>query len=203
MLATPVIAYAQACMGTPVGGGQFGVEGGMGVGEGFKTYSGGLNANMAGPLTFGAGVGITKPDGGGDNVTSLGASGGYELVQSSRLSACPVVGLNYSTFTTDVVGVELDINQLVVPVGLGLGTTLPAGSLDVTLFAMPQFLWFRTTAKADGESASDSQNEFGLNTGLRVGTSALYAGAGVSMTSVEDSDPVFNFGVGLVLGGRR
>lgn len=202
LLATPVVAYGQACLGTPVAGGQYGIEGGMGVGEGFKTYSGGLNANLHGPLSFSGGVGITKPDAGGDNMTTLGVSGGYELLQSSRLSACPAVGVNYSMMSTEVLGTELDINQLVVPVGLGLGTTLPAGSMNVTLFAMPQFLWFRTSVSSDGESASDTQNEFGLNTGLRIGLSSFYAGAGMSMNSIDESEPVFNFGLGFVLGGR-
>lgn len=203
LLATPVVAYGQACLGTPVAGGQYGIEGGMGVGEGFKTYSGGLNANLHGPLSFNGGVGITKPDAGGDNMTTIGASGGYELLQSSRLSACPSVGLSYSMFSTDVLGSELDVNQLVVPVGLGLGTTLPAGSMNVTLFAMPQFLWFRTSASSDGsDPVSDSQNEFGVNGGLRISLSSFYAGAGMSLNSIEDSEPVFNFGLGLVLGGR-
>jgi hypothetical protein len=203
MLATPVLAYGQACMGTPISGGQYGIEGGLGVGEGFKTYSGGVAANVHGPLAFAGGVAVTKPDAGGENITSFGGSGGYELVQSSRLSACPVVGLNYSTLSADFEGTEVDVNQIVVPVGLGLGTSLPAGSMDVTLFAVPQFLWFRTSVSANGQSESDSQNEFGLNTGLRIGVSSFYAGAGMSLTSVEDSDPVFNFGIGLVLGGRR
>lgn len=203
MLATPVVAYAQACMGTPISGGQYGIEGGLGVGEGFKTYSGGVAANVMGPLAFAGGVAVTKPDAGGENVTSLSASGGYEILQGSRLSVCPTTGLNWSTASVDFDGTEVDINQIVVPVGLGLGTSLPAGSMDVTLFAVPQFLWFRTSIGADGESVSDSQNEFGLNTGLRVGVSSFYAGAGMSLTSVEDSDPVFNFGIGLVLGGRR
>jgi hypothetical protein len=202
MLATPVIAYAQACMGAPISGGQYAIEGGMGVGEGFKTYGGGVAANVAGPLAFAGGVSVTKPDAGGENITSFGGSGGYELVQSSRLSACPVAGLTYSTFSADFEGTEVDLNQIVVPVGLGLGTSLPAGSMDVTLFAVPQFLWYRTSISTDEGSLSDSQNEFGVNTGLRLGVSSFYAGAGMSLTSVENSDPVFNFGIGLVLGGR-
>ncbi|HEX2167212.1 MAG TPA: hypothetical protein VHG09_08220 [Longimicrobiales bacterium] len=203
LLATPALAYGQACLGSPITAGQYGIEGGMGVGEGFKTYSGGVNANVDGPLAFGGAVGITKPDAGGENMTTLGLAGGYELLQGSRLSACPTVGVNYSTFSTNILGTEMDMNQFVVPVGVGLGTTLPAGSMNVTLFAMPQFLWFRTSASSGGESVSDTQNEFGVNTGLRVGMSSFYAGAGMSMNSIENSDPVFSFGVGLVLGGRR
>ncbi|HSK19305.1 MAG TPA: hypothetical protein VK912_09195 [Longimicrobiales bacterium] len=203
LLATPVVAYGQACMGAPVGGGQYGIEGGMGMGEGFKSYTGGVNANLNGPLAFNGGVSVTKPDAGGDNITTFGANGGYELTQSSRLSACPTVGVSYSSFSTDFLGTTVDINQIVVPVGVGLGTTLPAGRMNVTLFAVPQFLWFRTSGDVGGETQSDTQNEFGLNTGLRLGMSSVYAGAGMSMNSIEDSDPVFNFGVGLVLGGRR
>jgi hypothetical protein len=201
MLATPVIAYAQACMGAPISGGQYAIEGGMGVGEGFKTYGGGVAANVAGPLAFAGGVTVTKPDAGGDNLTTFGAQGGYELVQSSRLSACPVVGANYWARTVDFGAGEVDVNQLVVPVGLGLGTSLPAGSMDVTLFAVPQYLWIRTSV-GSGEDSVSSDNEFGVNTGLRLGVSSFYAGAGMSLTSVENSDPVFNFGIGLVLGGR-
>jgi hypothetical protein len=203
LLATPMMAYGQACVGTPIANGQYGLEGGMGVGEGFKSYGAGLNANTAGPLSFSAGAALSKPDAGGDDMTTLGVSGAYELAQVGRISACPTVGFSYSMFSTDLLGEELDINQMMVPVGVGLGTTLPAGSMNVTLFAVPQFLWYRTTASMMGESDSETQNEFGLNTGLRLGVSSFYAGAGMSMTSVEDSDPVFNFGIGIVLGGRR
>lgn len=202
MLATPVIAYAQACMGAPISGGQYGIEGAMGVGEGFKSYGAGVAANLAGPLAFAGGVTVTKPDAGGESLTTFGASGGYELLQSDRLSACPVVGASYWTESADFDGTEVDVSQIIVPVGLGLGTTLPAGSMDVTLFATPQYLWIRSSISSDEGSLSESQNEFGLNTGVRFGVSSFYAGAGMAMTSVENSDPVFNFGIGFVVGGR-
>lgn len=202
MLATPVLAYGQACMGAPISGGQYGLEGAMGVGEGFKSYGGGVAANVMGPLAFSAGVSVTTPDAGGENFTTFGASSGYELLQSSRLSVCPVVGANYTSESEEIDGTEFDASLLTVPVGLGLGTSLPAGSMDVTLFAQPQYLWIRSSVGIDGTTVSQSQSEFGLNTGLRVGVSQFYAGAGMSMNSIDNSDPVFNFGIGLVLGGR-
>jgi hypothetical protein len=203
LLATPVVAYGQACMGAPIAGGQYGLEGGMGIGDGFKSYSGGVAANLNGPLAFAGAAGITKPDEGGEDIKSAGLSGGFEVLQSSRVSVCPTVGVTYSMASTDILGTEFDMNQIVVPVGLGLGTTLPASSMNVTLFATPQFLWYRTSISADGESASETQNEFGMNAGVRLGVSSFYAGAGMSMTSIEDDEPVFNFGLGFVLGGRR
>jgi hypothetical protein len=204
LLATPMMAYAQACVGTPIAGGQYALEGGLGVGEGFKSYSGAVTANTVGPLSFNAGAALSKPDGGGDDITTLGVSGAYELTQLGRISACPTVGFAYSVLPgIELYGSEVKFNQMVVSGGFGLGTSLPAGSMNLTLFAVPQFLWYRTTASGEGDSESVTQNEFGLSTGLRAGVSSFYAGAGMSMTSVEDSDPVFNFGIGFVLGGRR
>lgn len=202
ILATPVLAYGQACMGAPISGGQFGIEGAMGVGEGFKSYGGGVAANLSGPLAFAGGVSVMKPDAGGENLTTFGASSGYEVIQSERLSVCPVVGATYTSESAEFEGSEFEASQLVVPVGLGLGTSLPAGSMDVTLFATPQYLWIRSSITSDGTSLSTSANEFGVNTGLRLGVSSFYAGAGMSMNSIDNSDPVFNFGLGLVLGGR-
>lgn len=203
LLATPVVAYAQACMGAPIAGGQYGIEAGMGIGDGFKSYSGGVAANLNGPLAFGIAAGITQPDEGGENMKSAGLNGGFEVLQSSRVSVCPTVGVIYSMASMDILGTEFDMNQIMVPVGLGLGTTLPASSMNVTLFATPQFLWYRTSLSADGESVSDTSNEFGVNAGVRFGVSSFYAGAGMSMTSMEDDEPVFNFGLGFVVGGRR
>lgn len=203
MVAVPAIVQAQSCIGVPAGAGQYALEAGLGVGEGFKSYTGSLTANLSSPISLGVSGGLTQPDEGGEDMTSVGVGAAYELAQLGRLSVCPAVSASYSMMSSSVEGVDFDLNQIAVPVGLGFGTSLPAGRMNVTLFAQPQFIWYRTSASAGGESASETDNQFGLNGGVRFGTSSMFAGAGMSITSAEESEPVFSFGLGLVLGGRR
>ena len=203
VLAMPAAVQAQSCIGVPAGAGQYALEAGLGVGEGFKSYTGSLTANLSSPISLGVSGGLTQPDEGGEDMTTFGAGAAYELAQLGRLSVCPAVSASYSMMSSDIVGVEVDINQIAVPVGLGFGTTLPAGAMNVTLFAMPQFIWYRTSASAGGESDSQTDNQFGLNGGVRFGTSSMFAGAGMSITSADEAEPVFSFGLGVVLGGRR
>ncbi|MEX2610633.1 MAG: hypothetical protein WEA24_11845 [Gemmatimonadota bacterium] len=182
------------------------MTGKVGFPENAKSYSGEVTADLVGPLSLGAGFGITKIDDVDENVTTFGGQAAYE-VSGTSFSACPVVGAEYSTWSDTFSGVDVDVNQLVIPVGVGIGTTLAAGSnTDVVLFAVPQFLHIRSSVEASEGNVSfedsDSDNEFGAEAGARFVFGSIFAGAGVFMTSIEDDDPTFNLAVGLTFGGR-
>jgi len=198
---TPGFAAAQACIGVPTMGGQFAVTGQVGFPENARSYSGEFTADVVGPLSLGAHIGVTKIDNVDGDVTTFGGQAAYE-VSGTSISACPVVGAEHSSRGEKLLGLTVDTNVLVIPVGLGIGTLLAAGaSTDVVLFAVPQFLHIRTTVDGTGQDTV-SDNEFGAEAGARFVFGSIFAGAGVFMTSIEDDDPTFNVSLGLTFGGR-
>jgi hypothetical protein len=204
-LLTPAVAAAQACIGVPTTGGQFALAGEVAFPENATSYGADITADLVGPLSLGAGFAITKLDDIDENVTTFGGQAAYELPGVS-VSACPVVGAEYSTWSDTFLAGSVDISQLVIPVGLGIGTILQAGSsTDILLFAVPQFLHIRTTIEAsdgvDSIDETESDNEFGAEAGVRFVFGSIFAGGGVFMTSIEDDDPTFNLGLGVVFGG--
>lgn len=138
LVAIPGRTFGQACIGMPSAPGQFGITGGVGFTDAGKLYDGTVNANLQSPLSINAFFGIGVPDDADDNITSFGGSVAYEL-PNMQFSLCPTAGAQYSTVSTSAFGVQLDVNQIAVPIGLGIGTVLQSPSVDVTLFALPQF----------------------------------------------------------------
>ena len=200
-------AAAQACIGVPVRDGQIAIEGQLGIADGLKTYGVAATANLAGPLTVQGGYTLLDLDDVDENANGFHANLAYEVPVKS-LSACPVVGVSYAKWSQSFLGVDLDVSETVIPIGFGIGKTIPAGtSLGLTLYAIPQFLHIRGKIEASddtgSESAEENSNEFGSVFGFRLGSSAVYAGASVMFTTIEDSDPTFGVAIGLALGGRR
>lgn len=64
---------------------------------------------------------------------------GYEL-DTPQLSACPFSGFSYERVSED----DVSISALTIPVGFGVGKTLPAGEgYAFTLSGAPQLLYVR------------------------------------------------------------
>ena len=181
---------AQACLGIPDGSrGAF--LGSVQFPENAKTYgvSGIVGAENS-DLYFGGGFGLTSFDyEGSENLKSFSGTAAVELGSvSPDLSLCPVVGVGYSW-------VE-DLNVLSVPLGVGLGTTVPLGengSAGLTPYAMPQFLWERATFMDE----SDSETYFGVVAGANVNFDRLLIGAFVTKIFEEGADAVFGIQGGL------
>ena len=197
-------AHAQACLGIPAGPGRYALGGSVGFTDGATNYGAGLLANLEGPLSVGATYTLTKIDDVEENFNSFDGILAFELPLQG-ISACPATGLGYGRIGSDAdqLGISVTLTNLVVPVGLGLGHTFSgSGSLSLTVHAMPQFLYIRTTGKASNGSLSieetETANEFGTTLGFRIGLPQMFFGAGVSLTTIEDSDPVFSIGLGLV-----
>jgi hypothetical protein len=199
---------AQACLGLPTMDGQATLSGNVGFLENARTYGGAGSYNMAGPVTLGASVSITKPSNVNQDITNLGVLGAYDLGLAG-FSACPSAGAQYSTFSAQYFGSFVDATALIVPVGVGLGTAIPVGtgSSRLILSAGPQYLYIRTkldfsTPILSGEG-SRTEHEFSLTLGGALHMSQVYAGAGVSFNTIEDSEATFGVNLGLVLGRRR
>ncbi|MGH7469024.1 MAG: hypothetical protein ACRENP_13800 [Longimicrobiales bacterium] len=200
---------AQACIGLPSSDRQATLSGNVGFLENARTYGGSGSYNLGGPITVGAAVSITKPENVNEDITNFGVLAAYDLGLSG-FSACPSAGAQYSSFSTQFFGSFVDATALIVPIGLGLGTSIPVGTGNNTrllLSAGPQYLYIRTNVDIDtplgsGEG-SRTDHEFGATLGLVLHLSQLYAGAGVSFNTVEDSEATFGVNLGLVLGRWR
>lgn len=207
LVAAPVPVIAQACIGIPTAEGSLAVVGGFATTDGAKGFGGTLHGNLEGPISIQAGYTLWDLDDIDENFNAFHAALGMEVPNLS-FSACPFVGAEYATWSESAFGVDVEITQTVIPVGLGIGKSFAAGpALDFTLFAAPQFMYIRTKGSVsdgtDSFSDTESGSEFGLGVGFRMGTQAVFGGAGVSFNTIEESDPTFSLSIGLGFGGAR
>ncbi len=212
-LVAPVQLSAQACLGIPAANGQFAFQAGIGLTSEAISYGGSFTANFHGPLS--AGVGYTYTDfddyeeGGyyeatdGPNGNTVSANLAFEIT-GIGFSACPILGLEYSDVTDVLVPSwmrnDVTVKSLAVPVGVGVGKTLPvAGDWLLTPFGSGQVLFVRSEARAgDVHESTDDSTEFGGALGFLFGSERIQiAGAG-SITTIGDSDPTFKLGLSLV-----
>jgi hypothetical protein len=194
-------AAGQACMASPAREMQVALAGNLGFLENANFYGGSLGYNLIGPLAVNGSVGVTKPETGDDNGFTVGANFGYELSSTGGLSACPIAGVSYSNFVGGLFAD--DVNTWIIPLGLGLGTSLPLGtgtSNRMILSAFPHFQYIST--RLDAGDPRESDQEFGLNLNVGLHNAQLFGGAGVGFTTIEGSDPTFSLNFGLLLGGR-
>ena len=204
----PARALAQACIGIPTIDRQFALHASLGLPENAKTYSVGLHADLRGPLSIGGQVSIAKPDDDflDDDIMSIGGYGLYEISNPS-VSLCPVLGLQYSTFDTEIANVDLDVTMLTIPIGLGIGKTLRASAVNITIFGIPQYLYSRVTRELEvgdnEDSDTDTENELAVVGGVRMSGRSLFGGLSLAASSANDwDDPVLIFTVGVLVGGR-
>ncbi len=202
-LAVPGLANAQACIGVPSVDRQFGLAGAMGFTEGQKMYGGELNANLAGPLSLGGGYALVKPDESETNGNHFQGRAAWEM-SVAQLSVCPTTGVGYTRFHAEEGGEEATVSSTVIPVGLAFGKSLRAGdNMSITLSAIPQFLYIKNKVDTPIFEGDASDNAFGADFGVNVGTRSFYVGGGASITSLEGSEPVFSVGLGVLFGGGR
>lgn len=194
-------AAAQACMGVPLNNANFAVRGEVELPEGAKEYDAVLNANLLGPIAFELFGGILDFEDSEENGATFGGKVGYELGLAAA-SVCPIVGADYTTVSEDDTELgDVSVNSLVVPIGIGVGTTLPLGtSADVALYAQPAFLWIRNSVEIAGASESDSMNEFGAEAGAMLGFGRFLVGGSVNFNTIENSDAVFALTGGVRFG---
>ncbi|HSJ14785.1 MAG TPA: hypothetical protein VK939_10240, partial [Longimicrobiales bacterium] len=155
ILAVPLTARAQACLGVPSSAGQLAVAGLAGFTEGYALFGGEVSMHAPSRITLAARFLVAletesptavAPDEETGNVTSYGGTIAYSVVNAGNFRICPMVGLEYRSWDlpTAVVpppllGTDDEFTELMIPVGLGAGMTLPTGPLNTTLYAVPQF----------------------------------------------------------------
>jgi hypothetical protein len=169
--------------------------------DGATSYGAGFVTNLSGPLAIGADFSVTDVDGMNRNFNTFGGRVAYELPVTG-FSACPVVGASYSSFSDRFEGVDVDITSIALPVGFSVGTRI---DLPSALALIPSggvnLLYFRNKLSASGFgenfSESDTRTEFGGGAGFTLAFNQLFGRAGVSVTTVEQSDPVVSLTFGF------
>lgn len=205
-LTIPTTVAAQACLGLPLseGANAIGAEGSFS--DGMKSFGPSIQLNLNGPIAVSAGYRISTYDDIDPNGHGVSGMIGYEL-QLEGVSMCPVTGVSYDRVSESEGNATGTVSSTIIPVGLGIGKTFSSTteSLAVTLSATPQFLYVKTSVGvSEGQGSitfSDSSNEFGATISAVVGTGTLFFGAGVTLTSIEESDPVFTIGISALFGG--
>lgn len=204
-------AAAQACLGVPTRDAQFNLRGDVGFPEETKQYSAVVTADLNGPLSFELNAGLIDIDEVEDNGVSFGGKLAYELPGLTQASICPLAGGQYSTLTAEEtaggVTFEADASSLVIPIGIGVGKTLPLGTTSsFTLYAQPQYLHIRSSIDANvGDiefEEEETGNEFGIDAGARLGLGRFLVGGAVNWATIEEYDPVFSVTAGLTFGRR-
>lgn len=189
----PASLEAQSCLGIPQGTGTA-IAAGVSFPTDAKSYhlQGVTTAGTA--LFLGAGAGITSYDSDFldvENETNLGAKVAFEIpALRQTASVCPQVGANYSF-------VE-NVNLLSIPVGFGVGTTLPlgeGGASTLTPYVTPEFIWSRLSV--DGVDETESDTYFAVTAGATLGFGQFLIGANVGKVFEEDTDAIFGVQAGF------
>src|SRR5688572_7603851 len=141
-LAAPSAVSAQVCMGVPIRDGAFGIFADYTTTEGVDGFGGSVTANLNGPISVQLGYRLDSLDDIEENANTFYGNLAYEFPNMS-FSVCPIVGASYGKWSDDVLGVELDVSELVIPIGVGVGREFTRGPVDISLFAIPQFLHIR------------------------------------------------------------
>jgi hypothetical protein len=200
-------AVGQACIGVPSGDGQFALQAGVGLTSGATSYGADFAANVRGPFAVGARYALTNLDDAEPNGSTFGGRVAVEI-PGAGVSLCPEFGIVYSRasgLSTNIYpGPYTTIATVSWSLEVGGGKTL---SVTPALFATPfaaaglVFLHSEAQAKSGGFTSSkykDDASAFSAVLGLLIGTRRVHAGANVSFTTLEDSDPLVTLGAGFV-----
>lgn len=164
---------------------QFGVEGSF---------------NFAGPFSASAGYIYSKEQGtGGDHLNTFRVGAALDITSYvggilPGLSVCPNVRADFSSQN----GVDL----YEIPVGLGLGLSLPLGAPDVTLtpYAIPALVITRFSIPDPlnpSDNISDTSTDFGVRGGADVNFDRFFLGGTVEWVNRTGQDPVFGVRAGI------
>lgn len=192
-------AGAQVCLGFGNAPGQLAVAGTAHFPEALNAFGAEASYNFANPLAVNAGYRATTARGGESfgtmNTVSAGAAA--ELVArgvgtSPSFSVCPTVQGAYSSIE-GFKGYE-------VPVGVGLGATVPLGTSGVQLhpYLVPQVVFGRFEIDVDGTKVkSDWESAAMARGGALLSFDRFYVGGELSKVFEDDEKVAFGVRVGF------
>jgi hypothetical protein len=212
LVALPGVLSAQGCIGIPTRDGGIAVTVQYVATKRASGFGGTFTADLNGPVSLQAGYRFADPDNGDSNINLFNAAVAIEIPRLP-FSVCPYVAAEYSThwetlpwkFGLPEPPEDELVATLNVPLGLAIGRAFATGpSARLILYGVPHYLYaLNTRTYAGRETASESVNGFGAELGFRLAGRTIFGGGGVSLTNLEDSNPVFALVAGLAFGRHK
>ena len=200
-------ARAQACRGIPSQGGGFALQAGVGLTSEATSYGTEFAANLRGPWALSAGYAVTNLQDADPLAHTFSGSVAFE-VPGTAVSVCPGLEVGYSRasgLSTNIYpGPYTTVTSVASVVNVSAGRTLSlAPGLLATPFGGAGLTLLHTSAQAKNggftsSKYTDDQSAFAAVLGLVVGSRAVHVGLQVSLTTLDDSDPLYTVGVGFV-----
>jgi hypothetical protein len=183
-------ARAQVCAGFPIADNQGSIGGLASFPSGVNNFGVEGAFNLTGPLSVNAGYIRSTETGSGSghlDVFRAGAALDISSMAASILpgvSVCPNVRADFSS--------QGDIDQYVVPVGLGLGVSVPVGSPAMSLspYVIPALYISHATG-------FDTFTDFGIRGGADLNVDRFYFGGTVEWVDTPGNDAVFGVRAGI------
>ncbi len=184
-------ARAQVCAGFPIRDGQGSLSALANFPSGFDQYGVEGAYNFTGPLAVNGGFIYSSAN--GDHLNTFRAGAALDISSSTGgmlpgISVCPNVRADFTSENgTDVVE---------VPIGLGLGASLPVSGPDMTLtpYVIPALVWSHFN---DDVLGSGSDTNFGIRGGADLNFDRFFLGGTVEWINHEGSDAVFGVRGGI------
>lgn len=193
MLAIPGAVAAQACVGIPVADSHNAVTAQVGFPQDAMAYGAAFRHNMNGPFSFSAGYTLASYDNVDPKQHGLNVQADYELPGLS-FSACPTVGLGYTTMSED----PASLTTLSIPVGVGFGKSFELSpTMSVVPHVVPQWVWTQLTVDDGTAEATADDSYLAALIGATIATPRFYLGAGLTWINEDNVDPVFSILAGM------
>jgi hypothetical protein len=189
-------AAAQVCAGFPTTDGQGTIGALVNFPTGLDQYGAEASYNFAGPLAVDAG--FLRSNGGEDHLSTFRGGVALELPAfagnfRSTGSICPSVRADYTS--------EDDFTIWQVPIGLGVGASVPLGSSGVhlALHIIPAVVWSRVHVDAFSgfEETTIDDTNFGVRGGAALSYNRFYLGVISEWMDVPESDAVVGVRAGI------
>lgn len=201
-------AASQACLGVPTLDGHTAVSLDLGLSQPRNSYGISISANLRGPLSLAGGWALIKARDIAPNGDEMGATLALEL-PGAWASVCPSVGVGHTRFQRFQNQALVTTSRTLIPVGLYVGRTVPMGeNRSLTGYVSPQVVFARTKLAYESgdfvgtdEGPAIKDTEFGLEAGVKLSVRRFFGGAGLRLTTLDDTDPTLAVALGILVGG--
>lgn len=190
-------ASAQVCAGFPIAENQGSIGGLASFPSGVNNFGVEGAFNFRGPFSANAGyIRSEETGGGGDSQDVFRVGAALDISSATAgilpgVSVCPNVRADFAS--------ESDVNSYLIPIGLGLGVSVPMGSQGMSLspYAIPAAYIFHISGETAGIDFSDTETKFGIRGGADLNVDRFYFGGTVEWVNLPDQDAVFGVRAGI------
>ena len=206
LLAVPLVAHAQTCLGlAPFSAGRMQLAATGEFGSDATAYSGSLTFGSLRRAFAGVSVGTISYDAFDGNTTTVGVSVGLQIPigTGTRVQMCPGLGVVFGSGPDNIGGLGSELSSRGEFFGVQLGVS--AGSNPQLRVVPTAGAAFAHTKVDLGSMSSTRDDVYGVITlGVGLVMSSLSIQPGVDFTvGLDDNDPSFTVVVALNFGRRR